>query len=334
MGRSKIERRPGSPSVLDVASRSGVSPSTVCRVINNRKNVSEKARGKVLEACSKLGFKKNAAASSLRLRRSDQVACLMPDSTNEMFIDKIFNLKKAVLQLGRSWRLHSYRDMEEALLLLEEIVASRPAGAILGCVPGDDARRLLLSNDVATVCYDCADPELDSVALDRANGMYEAASHLIKSGRRQTVLLGFDERSERAKGCLRAFAEAGLGSSCVRFWGLPFDRDLFRYGYVEMGRAIAELKFDSVISVNDASAIGAMRRLQESGLKIPSDVSVVGFDDIMVSSFTTPALSTVSQPKERMAEMAVGFLAKRLNDPSLARQFALLKTNFVKRESA
>jgi len=334
MGRKLIEKRTGSPSVLDVASRSGVSPSTVCRVINNRKNVSEKARDKVLEACVKLGFKKNAAASSLRLRRSDQVACLMPDSTNEMFIDKLFNLKKAVLQLGRSWRLYSYRDAEEATQLLEEIVASRPAGAILGCVPGEDARRLLLSNDVATVCYDCSDPVLDSVALDRANGMYEAATHLLRSGRRMIALLGFDERSERAKGCVRAAADFGLGPSCLRFWGLPFERDLFKYGYIEMGRAISEFKFDSVICVNDASAIGAMRRLQESAFKIPSEVAVVGFDDIMVSSFTTPALSTVSQPKERMAEMAVAFLARRLNEGSLGRQFGLLKTNFVKRESA
>jgi DNA-binding LacI/PurR family transcriptional regulator len=322
------------PSVLDVARLSGVSPSTVCRVINKRKNVSEKARLSVLEACASLGFKKNAAASLLRLRRSDIVACLMPDSTNEMFIDKLYHLKLAVLGLGRVWRLHNFHTQEEALQLLEEIVAARPAAAILGCKLTEDARRLLDSNDIAALCYDADDPAYDSVALNRAEGVYEAISHVLASGRKRILALGFPQDSERGEGCVRALAEAGMAPEEMVFHQSAGDRDLFKFGYVETEYALNHFKFDAIMAINDACAIGALRRLGERGLKVPEDVAVIGFDDIMVSSFATPSLSTVAQPKELMAEKAREFLERRLAEPDAPRQFACLKTSFVKRESA
>lgn len=323
------------PSVLDVARLSGVSPSTVCRVINKRLNVSESARVRVLEACATLGFRKNSAASMLRLRKSDVVACLMPDSTNEMFIDKVDSLKRAVLAMGRRWRYHVYHGQEEAMRMLDEIVAGRPAGAILGCALDDEARRLLSLNDVAVVCYDQDDPVCDSVALDRSIGVSEAVSHILERGRRNMLVLGFTLDSERGQGCLKAYELAGLPANLISVQcGDTWMRDLFKYGYQNIDIALERYKFDAVMAVNDASAIGAMRRLIERGFRVPDDISILGFDDIMVSSFTNPALSTVSQPKELLAEASVDFLARRLADPSLPRQFKRLSTRFVKRESA
>ena len=322
------------PSVLDVARLSGVSPSTVCRVINKRLNVSESARVKVLEACASLGFRKNAAASMLRLRKSDVISCLMPDNTNEMFIDKVDSLKRAVLAMGRRWRQHVYHGDEEAMSLLDEIVAGRPAGAILGCSLNDEARLLLSSNDVAVVCYDFNDPVYDSVALNRSAGVSEAVSHILERGRRNMLVMGFAMDSERGEGCLRAYEQAGLPRSLISVHNPAWSRDLFSYGYNCIDTALERYSFDSVMAINDACAIGAMRRLLERGYKVPDDISILGFDDIMVSSFTNPALSTVSQPKELMAETSIEFLSKRLADPSIPRQFKCLSTRFVKRESA
>ena len=322
------------PSVLDVARLSGVSPSTVCRVINKRLNVSEKARTSVLEACSALGFKKNAAASMLRLRKSDVIACLMPDNTNEMFIDKIDNLKRAVLAMGRHWRLHSFHGDEEAFKLLGEIVAGRPAGAIIGSQLNEEASLLLDSNDVSVVCYDCDDPRYDSVALNRSAGICEAVAHILERGKRNMLVLGFTLDSERGEGCVKAFEQAGLPPSLISVHCPTWERDLFSYGYHSIDSALDKYRFDSVMAINDACAIGAMRRLTERGFKIPDEISVLGFDDIMVSSFTNPSLSTVSQPKEQMALAVTDFLSKRLADPSLPRQFVRLSTKFVRRESA
>ncbi len=330
---SKMET-PRSPSVLEVAREAGVSQSTVCRVINGRASVSKSANARVLDACARLGFKKNAAASALRLRSSGEIACLMPDNSNEMFIDKVFHLKQAALKLGKTWRLHSFRDPGEAFSLLEEIVGSRPAGAIIGFPPDERARSILASNEIPVVCYDSDDPVFDSVSLDRAAGMAEAARLLVSLGRRGPLLLGFPESGERTDACLRAFSKAGLDIPSELIWSRPFGRDLFIYGYEEAAEALSKVAFDSVFAINDASAIGCMRRLHERGIRTPEDIPVVGFDDIMAASYTTPSLSTIAQPKERMAQKAVSFLARRMANPSLPRQSARLSTKFVRRESA
>ncbi len=325
----------GRPSVLDVARMSGVSPSTVCRVINGRSNVSERSREDVMRACSSLGFKKNAAASLLRLRKSNVVAALMPDNSNEMFIDKIEHLKRAVIALGHRWRLHSYHGKEEADGLLGEIVAGRPCAAILGCPLDEDARRLLDSNGIPVILYDQPeDPVYDSVSLDRAAGICEAVSYVLGRGRRKMLAFGFSMESERGEGCLRAFENAGLPRSSIQVHYPPWTRDLFKYGYDAVDRMLDDFDFDFIMAMNDACAIGIVRRLLERGFKIPDEIPVLGFDDIMVSSFTSPSISTVAQPKELMADAAADFLAKRLASPSLPRQSVRLSTRFVKRESA
>lgn len=323
----------GRPSVLDVAAACGVSPSTVCRALNSRADINEATRAQILAACTRLGFTKNSAASVLRRRQSDVVACLMPDLGNELFMEKLHVLKAAVRQAGYGWRLYTYQDTAEAARLLSEITGTRPSGLILGAALTAEQRRFLLQNGLPTVAYDRDEPGLDGVVLDREPGVFEVVDHMLAQGRRRLLMLGFGLDSERGRGCRRALAKHGLPVDETRVWNVPFGRDLYGYGYEQTRAAAARLAFDAVHAVNDAAATGVLRALHELGRPVPQAVAVSGFDDILVAAHTIPSLTTVAQPKEEMASAAVQLLQRRIRDPRLCRQVVALATRAVIRES-
>ncbi|MBN1673439.1 MAG: LacI family DNA-binding transcriptional regulator [Kiritimatiellae bacterium] len=322
-----------SPSVTDIARMCDVSPSTVCRALNEKSDINRETRKRILAACARAGYAKNRGASNLRMGRSNTIACLAPDLANELFVEKLFFLKQEIGTAGYVPRLYSYRDRGEADALLREIVSSRPAGLVAHCRPDAAMKRMIRGNGIPAVFYDANVPGMDSIELDRRAGSYEAVRHMLGLGRRRIVLLGAAAASERGTGYGRALRDAGLPLDAGLVVDAPFGRDLFRYGYEQIARLWPGCRFDGLYAVNDASAIGAIRALAEAGAAVPRDVSVVGFDDIMLGPFVTPSLSTVHQPKEDMARLAVQFLLKRAADPGAKRQHVRLATRLVVRES-
>jgi len=325
---------PMNPSVIDIARHCKVSPSTVCRALNARRDINAATRQRILTACDKLGYVKDTGASNLRLRCSQVIACLMPDQTNELFIEKLYFIKQAVLTAGYHWRLYSFQDQAEATVLLREILSARPRGLILGLSLDRGLRNLLRGTRVPAVCYDCRTPGVDAVTLDRQQGAYEAARHMLSKGRRRILLLGSAPDSDRGRGYVKAITEAGLSVNHGLVVATPFGKNLFEYGYTLVKALLGGTAFDGILAVNDACAIGAIRALKEAGRQVPRHVSVIGFDNIMVTPFTTPALTTISQPKEEMAARCVELLLRRLADPNAARRNVRLKTALCVRESA
>lgn len=320
-------------SVVDIARECQVSPSTVCRALNNRRDVSPKTRKRILAVCARSGYSKNTAASHLRLRQSNVIAALMTDGENEIFVDKLSLLKQAVLQSGYAWRLYSYRDRPETLRFFHEIVSSRPAGFILSCRLDAEMKRALIQNRIPVVCYDQDAAEFDSVVLDRTPGISEAVRHMLGLGKRRVLLLGAGLENERGRGYQQAHTEHRLPIDPDLVWNVPFGRNLFEYGHTQTSAILRKFNFDAVHAINDACAIGAMRALHESRLAIPEAVAVTGFDNIMAAAHTIPTLSTVAQPKEEMTAACMEFLMKRIKDPRLRRQTVTLTTRFLERES-
>jgi len=323
-----------SPSVIDVARLCDVSPSTVCRALNGKADINKETKRRILAACAELGYTKNRGASNLRIGRSTTIACLFSDHANELFIEKLHFLKTEVVAAGYTPRIYSYREQDEAARFLAEIVSSRPAGLIADLHPDAEMKRLIRANRLAVVCYDRDVPGMDCVVLDRRAGSREAVRHLIEQGRTRIALLGAHVDSERGMGYAEALQEARIPIAAELVLDAPFARDLFRYGCEQIGAAWPALRFDALYTVNDASAIGAIRALSELGARVPEDVAVVGFDDIMVGAVTVPSLSTVRQPKEEMALASVRFLANRLADYEHPRQSVRLETRLVVRESS
>jgi DNA-binding LacI/PurR family transcriptional regulator len=323
----------GRPSVLDVARECGVSPSTVCRALNRGSDVAADTRAQVLAVCARLGYAKNTAASTLRRRGARVIAALMPDQDNELFVQKLFFLKQAVVQAGYGWYLANYRDESEAEGCLRELLGLAPAGVLLSGPVASGLPALLTRNRVAAVGYDADVPELDGVALDREAGSLTAVRHLLAAGRRRVLLLGASADSERGRGYVRAHEQVGCAVVPELVQAAAFGRDLFVYGHEQCRRLLERTTFDAVYAINDACAIGAMRALFEQGIRVPEEVAVIGFDGIMAAAYTVPALTSVEQPKEKMAEHAIAFLCRRLTEPATPRQFIRLVPELRLRES-
>jgi DNA-binding LacI/PurR family transcriptional regulator len=155
---------------------------------------------------------------------------------------------------------------------------------------------------------------------------------MIDKGRTRIALLGSSPEDIRGVGYTEAFEKSGMELDTSLIISEPFGRDLFAYGY-EQGSKLAEsLEFDGVQCVNDACAIGLIRALGEKGIQVPHDVSVAGFDDIMVSRYQSPALSTVAQPKEELARKTADFLFERMKNVAPP-QHVELETEFINRET-
>jgi len=320
-------------NVIDIAERCGVSPSTVCRALNNRSDVNEKTRRKILATCHELGYSKNLSASNLRLRETNVISCLMPDANNELFIEKLHFLKNAVIAAGYQWNLKSCNNSEEAVANINEAIGARSTGIIVSYSLDSTILKTVQQNSIPLIGYDVDLPDTDSVELNRGKGVYEAVVHLINKGRKKIILMGADLSSKRGIAYVAALEDNEIKINDNLVIDMPFGRNLYQYGYEQICTILGKLDFDSVIAVNDACAIGAIRALAENGIKVPDQISIVGFDNIMSSRFINPPLTTVSQPKEEMAERTIEFLINRIRDFNLPRQYTKFSTDLIVRNS-
>lgn len=323
--------------VKAVAKACGVSPSTVCRALNGRGDINEKTRDAVLAACARLGFVKSAAAGALRAKRDRLIGCLAPDRCHELFIEKLYHLKRNALENGFRWQLHGYQDTKTLAEAFRLTLETRPSGVVVCENPlGPLELELADKNETALVFFDtdAAPSDRDSVSLDRESGLYDAARALLRNGRRAIALLGYCRPEDaRERAWRRAHADLGLAPREDLAFADPWDHDLFAYGYETAKKALAQAEPDAMMVVNDAAAIGAIRAIREAGKTVPGDIAVVGFDNIMAGAYVSPALTTVSQPKEEMARLAIAFLLQRIAHPETPPQRARLKTSRVARES-
>ncbi len=322
-------------NVVEIAKICGVTPSTVSRALNSRADISEKTRDKILACCRKHGFSRNMTARNLRMSSSNTVIFIMPDYTYEVYIEKLNALKKEAIKAGFKWHLHSYDFLkpEEANDLLLDAVGSRPAGIISAYAPDDEIAKVLKNNRIPTVFYECQSPGFDSVTIDLKKGYFDAVSMMVEKSRKNILLFGDCFESPRGQAYTAALKSKGISTGKQMYYPLNFCPDLFTEGYNGIRKILGKIDFDGLICVNDASAIGAIKALTEAGVRIPEDVSVCGLDDMKVSKYTIPPLSTISQPIRKIAERAIVLLMRRINDFNSPCRSETLHTSLIVRES-
>ena len=305
-------------TIKDVAKRAGVAISTVSRVINNSGYVASETREKVLRAVEEMKFVPSHMARSLVSRETKSLGLIMPDITNPFFPAIARGVEDAAAALGYTVVLCNTDDdlaREEAYVktLREKFID----GIIFVTVtPGNQEIKDLLDNGMPVVALDRSQEVLTApaVLVDNVEGGYMATRYLIERGHRLIAHISGPEYMstsvDRRTGYQKALKEAGLEV-------LPalLRRGDFRLegGYREM-KAILEsgVRPTALFAANDLMAIGAMRALEESGLRVPDDVSVIGYDDISLASLVKPTLTTIRQPAYQMGQEAVRLLVRRI----------------------
>jgi DNA-binding LacI/PurR family transcriptional regulator len=334
-------------STTDLADHLGLSRWTVSRVINGHPDVKEETRQKILQAMQDLHFSPSLFARGLRGGKTNTIGVCFREVDNPILASKIACLQTLL-------RLKGYRSLieltgGEADLesdAVRHFLTLRVEGIVMvGSCNGDSsALHLLKGSDIPTVLVDPFSPltGFSWVELDRTKAMRLVVQSLLNLGHRKFGLLGISPTvpygTPRLDGIAAACAEFSLSMDDDFEAFLEENPKSYGYGY---GRRLAEIvlargtEATALIVLDDLIALGAMRRLQEAGLVIPRDFSVVGFGNLDVTEHATPRLSTVDQSIRTMMEAAVDLLFRQINQesPLNGQAYPQIEPELVLRES-
>lgn len=328
-------------NIEQIAKISGVSRSTVSRVINDDPNVSEKTRGKVLEVVKRLNYHPNAAARSLAAGRTRVLGLVIPMGVSALFADPYFPLLIQGVSFACNAHDHSVMlwlaEPEYERRTIRQILHSNLIdGVILASqLNNDPVGQALVEGEVPFVLVGRhpTNTQVNYVDVDNIASAREAVTHLLRLGRRRVATITGPENMI-AGADRRAGYEAAL-----RQRGLPIEAELIGNGeFTEAGGYAAMMRLltqnpDAVFVASDVMAVGAIRAVYETGLRIPDDIAVVGFDDMPFAARTTPALTTVRQPVYRSGAIAAETLIDLIEHPNSQPRRILLPTELVIRQT-
>ena len=325
----------------DVARLAGVSPALVSYVLNNGpRPVSEKTRARVLKAIRELDYQPSAVARNLRLQRTSTLGLILPDTQNPYFSEVTRGIEWIAFENDYTVILcHSGYSLERELQYVNALRMQRVAGVIwIPATASLEPYNRLVKFGVPTVLLDRFIPgqNVMAVVADNFRGGYLATQHLIQLGHRRIGAISrpvnLSHSQERIHGYLAALREAGI----------PIDECLISPGgyWLENGRKAFERLMaleeppTALFAYNDIMAIGALRAAHQHGLKIPDDFSIVGFDNIPEADFTSPALTTISQPKFDMGRTGTELLLRLISGESPGiESLSPLEVSLIIRES-
>ena len=328
------------PTIKDVAAQAGVSRQTVSRVVNNKGEISDATRARVLAAIEELGYRPNAAARSMVMGRTCTLGCISPSLTDFTFANIIEGAQTEARRLGYFILTGSAPTEADVEPLLEEML-HRQVDGLMVLNPRADGRYryfLPLIDKGMAIVYLNNTPRgepVSSVRCDDHEGGYRATRHLIDLGHTAiATILGPDNEEcalDRFDGYRQALLEVGLGVDPALTgqgnWSATS-------GYqTTKGLLAASRTFTAIFAQNDQMAVGAIRALREAGRQVPANVSVIGFDDIPLASYFDPPLTTLRQPMEESGQQAARLLVQTIQSPGHPPEQVLIHARLVERAS-
>jgi LacI family transcriptional regulator len=305
------------PTIKDVAALAGVSYTTVSHVINRSRPVSEKVRGDVEAAIRRLNYVPSAVARSLKHQATSTIGLLVSNSTNPFFSELARGIEDTCYRAGYSVILcNSDDDPERQQTYLRVLLEKRIDGLII-CSAGDDLglAQHLRDVQIPIIIVDRAVKGLtaDLVQIDHFKGAYIATRHLLELRHKSIGCIAGPASAavsaERLDGYQKALAEAGA-PFCAE-WVVEGDFTA-EGGYRVARKLLKRSEITAVFASNDLMGIGLLRFAAEHGIRVPSQLSVIGFDGIELTKYFYPSLTTVGQSIQRQGQIAAGALIERM----------------------
>jgi len=329
----------------DIARKAGVSRSTVSRVINKDRYVSEATRQKVSIVIEQERFRPHAAARALVTRRTQIISVVITNDMVVFFGDNTYfpmllqGISEGLLERNYAMLLWLGQADKNADDLVQRVSRQHLTdGLIVPSMKSDHPLMpYLLNLQIPVVMVDrptsYAD-RLSYVTVDNIDGAQILVRHLIQhSGRRRiahiTGIIQIADAQDRLEGYRRALEEAGL----------PYDERLVyegtftRQAGYEGVKALLQYKPDAIFAGSDASAVGAIRAIHEAGLRVPEDIAVVGFDDVDIAQSATPSITTMRQPIQQKGAEAARVLLDHIEGKVTEPQQRMFSTELVVRQS-
>ena len=347
----ELDRPANVSKIRDVAQHAGVSTSTVSNVLNGRSDrMAAETLARVQAAIAELKYRPNTTARHLKTGHTPLLGLLVPSMANPMY-GAIAREIETQAQERHGFRVmigNTYRDVRKEIDFFEDLLAHGIRGVIIiSSLIDEQHYEVAAQRGLVMVSYDRratpgSDSIIDHVTVDSFESGRLATQHLIEQGHRHLAFVTPTgrtmSRNDKIAGFLSAAHAAGLGASAQVIEGMPVDE----YGdsmMSELGRMQAGLlagqahRPTGVIGVNDLMAFGLMAGFRDAGLMVPRDVSVLGIDDVFLSTLMHPAMSSVRLPVPEMAKVMVERVIARLADASLLTQEFIFQPTLTVRDS-
>jgi DNA-binding LacI/PurR family transcriptional regulator len=326
------------PTIYDVARLAGVSTATVSRALNGTAPIATRTRVAIDYAIEQLGYRPNPIARSLVTRSTQTIAFLLPDITNPFYAELVSGIQQLMLEGDQSMLLCTTNgDPEQEARYLRLLRAKHVDGALvdgLGLAP--DRIAAFVEDGLPIVCLDrdVDFPAIPLVQVDNRLGARLATDYLVSLGHTRIAhITGAPApiSDARLQGYREALAAAGIEPDP----GLVAPGDFTEAGGHAAMRVLLEsgARFSAVFCANDLSAMGALHAVLSSGRKVPLDLSIVGFDDVRLSPYTSPPLTTIHQPAAEIARHATEVLLDLIGGKQPAEMRRLFAPSLVVRGS-
>lgn len=308
------------PTILDVASRAGVSKSTVSNVVRGLTGVSEPTRVRVQAAIDQLGYRPNVLARQLVQRRTNILGVVVGDLANPFFAEMAKSVERHAAARGfTAMFCNTEGDGDAEMAGVETLLQHRVAGIVFLAFSGDSRiMQKTLQHQVPVVFVSCSAPWGDVVSVDDTDGGRVATSHLIEAGHRRVAYVSIPEledQSDRARwdGYRDAMQKAGLAPGPRVRWS-PTSRkaevDGIETELIDVFQG--DERMTAVFAANDFAAISLQEFADSVNLRVPQDISIVGFDDVPMAGLARIGLTTVAQPRDELARLGIATVADRI----------------------
>jgi len=334
--------------IKDLAKHLGISTASVSRALNKPERVSQDMRDKVRDAAKQFGYRPNKIGSSLRTSKTGNILSIIPDLSDTFNSGLIRSMEEHAAKFGFSMLFGDSQDVRERELRYGELVQQRQADGVIffsANPPFDDEQ---LNSDyfkpppMVNSCevldlngFQIGDMRVPFVTIDNVAAAKELVGHLISLGHTRIAVITGAIESPSAQQRLEGYRQAH------DLAGIEIEEELiFNASYTisageKITREIIALKDrpTAIFCMCDESAMGCLHALRTSGLEVPQDMAVCGFDNIRFAKYTSPALTTIDQSVERIGRHCIELLIAQINGEEIENRFQILPHKLIIRES-
>jgi LacI family transcriptional regulator len=327
-------------TIYDVAREAGVSMATVSRVVNNNPNVKPQTRKKVYEAIEKLGYRPNAVARGLASKKTTTVGVVIPDISNSIFAEVARGIEDIANMYHYNIILcNADKKVDKEVRVINTLLEKQVDGLLfMGGTITDEHIQAFRTSSVPIVLCATSDVKesTPSVDIDHEAAAFDAVQVLIEQGHRDIAMI-----SGTLEDPTNGYARYQGYKSALKKAGISFRDEYVRVGNYRYDSGMEVTKYfleltnrpSAIFSANDEMAIGAIHTIQDFGLRVPEDISVISVDNIRMASMVRPLLTTVAQPMYDIGAVSMRLLTKYMKKETVDNSRVILPHELIQRQS-
>ncbi len=326
-------------TLKDVAKVANVSFTTVSRALSGNPEISNDTRDRILRICEEMGYTTNYIARSMIKKKTELIGLIVPSIDNPFMSELAYHAEVTARRFGYNLILcNSHPDLSQEQKAMQLMVGHQVDGVLIIPQKPESCENLQRYTELIPSVYlseNLKDQNGSYISVDNKQGTKLGTEYLYKLGHRNVLYYGCRTGSTthqlRAEGYKEACLELGIQPKIIYFESSSSSIEL---GY-EMSYKVWELgeEITAVFASTDSNAIGLMQAAREKHIRIPEDISLLGFDNIRITSLPQIDLTTVAQPKEEMASRAVKMLIRKIENKASALSYEIIEPELVERSS-